>query len=119
MLINLSNHPSTFWKEEQKKAAVLYGKVVDLPFPEVDPEKDEAYIDLLANEQVQKILTLSSEKDITVHLMGEMTLTVAILKRVQALNITCIASTTRRMVKEDDNGHKELTFKFERFRKYS
>ena len=37
MLINLSNHTSAMWDESQKKAALIYGKLVDLPFPAIDP----------------------------------------------------------------------------------
>lgn len=44
MLLNLSNHPSSLWCDEQKKAAeTLFGEIVDLPFPQVDPNGDEAY----------------------------------------------------------------------------
>lgn len=44
MLLNLSNHPSSLWCDEQIKAAeTLFGEIVDLPFPQVDPNGDEAY----------------------------------------------------------------------------
>ena len=42
MFVNLSNHPSSNWTPEQISAAG--GNVVDLPFPQVLPDGDEAYI---------------------------------------------------------------------------
>ena len=41
MLINLSNHPLSGWDTKQLEAATRYGKLIELPFPEVDPTKDE------------------------------------------------------------------------------
>ena len=35
MLINFTNHPSALWSAEQKAAAQVYGKVIDLAFPEI------------------------------------------------------------------------------------
>ena len=37
MFINLTNHPSADWSEEQLKAAHQYGEVVDLSFPDIKP----------------------------------------------------------------------------------
>ena len=36
MFINLSNHPSLKWNEDQKKAALeMGGRIIDMPFPPV------------------------------------------------------------------------------------
>ncbi|WP_080905432.1 hypothetical protein [Parabacteroides sp. Marseille-P3160] len=118
MLINLSNHPSTQWSEEQKSAAVLYGETVDLPFPAVDPERDKAYIDALSDEYIQNVQELSQGKDTTIHVMGEMTLTFSLVKKLQTMGFTCIASTSERMVTETEAGQKEVFFRFKRFREY-
>ena len=37
MFINLTNHPSATWSEEQLKAARQYGEIVDLHFPIIEP----------------------------------------------------------------------------------
>jgi len=43
MLINLSNHPFKDWEiGHQKAAMVLFGRVEDIPFPDVNP-KDRAW----------------------------------------------------------------------------
>ena len=50
ILINLTNHPSHLWDEKQMEASKAYGKILDMPFPAIDPYADEGYIALLADE---------------------------------------------------------------------
>lgn len=119
MLINLSNHPSSKWSETQiAEANLLYGEIVDLPFPQVDPQADESEVVALAEQYVDKVVTLAGNKSVTVHLMGEMNLTFALVAILQKAGYTCLASTTQRIVKELSDGRKEVQFQFVRFRKY-
>lgn len=119
MLINLTNHPSSLWCDKQLEAARIYGEIMDMPFPAIDEMADEAYIEALADEYFQKILELAKDKNVTVHLMGELTFTFALLKRLQEHGIPCVASTSKRIVKEETAGRKgEVIFQFERFRRY-
>ncbi len=118
MLINFSNHPFEKWCDEQKEAASQYGEVVDLPFPQVDPFGDEAYIAHLADEYAQKVLSLGVPDELTVHLMGELTLTLALVGRLMAVGVTCVASTTRRVSSDLPNGQTMSVFRFVMFRKY-
>lgn len=118
MLINFTNHPYDKWDERQRIAASVYGDVVDMPFPMVDEKADEADIVSLAEDYMQKILSLASDSKIIVHIMGELTFTFAMIQRLQLQGITCIASTSKRIVKEISPGNKEVVFKFERFRNY-
>lgn len=119
ILINYSNHPYDYWDSKQKEAAQTYGKVIDIPFPKVNEKEDETYIEQLAEKCMLDILSQGNKTEITVHLMGELTLTFALLKRLQKLGIRCIASTSKRMVKEEVSGKKEeVIFIFERFREY-
>ena len=118
MFLNLSNHPSDNWSAEQTKAARrLYGEIVDLAFPDVDPVGDEAYIAALADECCGKVLECVRIQPVTVHLMGEMTLTFALLQRLQTHGIPCVASTTLRETVEED-GVKKSLFRFVKFRRY-
>ncbi len=119
-LINLTNHPSTQWDEEQLQAAIHYGECVDIPFPSVDPEGDEEYLDRLTDEYLQKIMDIANNNNssITVHLMGEMTFTVSLVEKLQNVGITCISSTSKRESMDLGNGEKNITFKFVRFREY-
>lgn len=121
MLLNLSNHPSTLWCDKQIQAAMQFGKCVDLPFPKILSDGDEVYIADLVEEYYQKIMEISRDIDVhnlTVHLMGEMTFTYALVNRLTSEGIRCIASTTERNVVEYSNGQKESQFQFVRFREY-
>lgn len=113
MLLNLSNHPSNSWSSEQLAAAG--DKVIDMPFPLVDPEGDEAYIAQLSSEYYNKILDINGVT--TVHLMGEMNFTFALVSKLKASGIKCVASTTKRETVEE-NGVKISKFQFVRFREY-
>lgn len=118
MLINLTNHPSTFWDATQQQAATEYGVVLDMPFPAIDAESDEASIELLVNAYFEKINELAKNNQITVHIMGEMTFCFALISRLQRAGISCIASTSTRLVEELGNGQKQVNFNFVRFRHY-
>lgn len=119
MLINLTNHPSSRWSDKQKAAAEVYGEIVDMPFPVIDEAGDEKYIATLADEYLNKIVNLSDTQSVVVHLMGEQTFSYALIKRLRERGITCVASTTKRIVKEEVPGKKsEVIFQFERFRAY-
>ncbi|HHH49520.1 MAG TPA: CRISPR-associated protein [Saprospiraceae bacterium] len=115
MLLNLSNHPSTKWTNEQRKAAIQqYGSIEDMPFPQIPPEATSDDVRILAEEYYIKIRQLDPT---AVHLMGEMTFTFALVTKLKAIGINCIASTTNRFVQEKD-GKKIVQFQFIQFRDY-
>lgn len=119
MLINFSNHPSASWDERQSSAAMEYGTVVDLPFPSVDSTEDEQYIQALTDTYLEKIVAIAgTPENATIHIMGEMTLTFALVKALQAKGFRCIASTTDRVVTILPDGTKNVSFSFSRFREY-
>lgn len=117
MFINLSNHPSSKWSKEQTEAALRYGEIIDLPFPMVAPDGNEDYIAALAEQYCDKVIELAAGAPVTVHLMGEMTFTFALVKRFHGKGICCVAATTERVVKEV-NGEKTSVFNFVKFRAY-
>ena len=122
MLVNFSNHPSERWSKEQLEAASEYGTIVDEPFPIVPPDASEKAIRMMANACILKLASImaSETEDVpsAIHIMGEMTLTYAIVKRLVKHGITCLASTTERDVTFDKDGNKIATFQFVQFRKY-
>ncbi len=119
MLINLSNHPVSKWSEHQlSEANRLYGSVQDLPFPTVDPNGGEAYIDQLSDDYISRIFELASGSSFVVHIMGELTFSFVIVRKLMQRNIQCVASTTERIVKDYGDGRKEVQFSFVTFRKY-
>ena len=48
MFINFSNHASTRWGVPQKQAAKKYGEIVDVQFPNVNPEATSEEVHELA-----------------------------------------------------------------------
>ena len=122
LLINLSNHPYDKWDIKQKEASKIFGPCVDLQFPSVDEEADEEDIEALCAvvlEQVNNLISKHSATDTTsIHVMGEHTLTFALVRCFQDLGINCIASTSKRLSSEL-HGNKKLTqFAFGKFRAY-
>ena len=117
VFLNISNHPSTKWGEEQLKAAQKYGEIVDIQFPNVPADEDAATIHNLANMSAKNILRLYKDDLVTIHIMGEMNFVFAFVNIAKAHKIPCFASTTERIVKEE-NGVKTSVFKFLQFRQY-
>src|SRR5690625_3314186 len=116
MLLNLTNHPSSNWPENQKSLAKeRYQKIQELPFPKINPEWNEEELDQLVEEYENKIQKLKPQ---AVHIMGEMTFTYRLVNRLKEMGIPCIASTTERTDTFDEDDHKISTFKFVRFRNY-
>ena len=81
MFINFTNHPSTQWSAEQKAAAQVYGKVIDLAFPAIDPATNEAVLDSLAAVYADHILHLSPD---AVLCQGECTFVYRVVQRLEA-----------------------------------
>lgn len=116
MLLNLSNHPHTQWSEPQKvEAEQEYGRIIDLAFPQVDPNASEKEINRLANHYLEQVLILSPA---AVHLMGELTFVFRLCQLLLAKGIVCIASTTLRTTVDNGDGTKISRFEFVRFRRY-
>ncbi len=121
MLINLTNHPSAKWTEEQLEAAKsLFGTVVDLQFPNIPPDistNDIIVIAIKYLQEIEKLLRNSSDPLNAVHIMGEMVFTYHLVNLLKKHDIVAVASTTERIV-EEENGVKVSKFKFVKFREY-
>ena len=44
MFVNFTNHPSGSWGAAQRRAAQVYGEILDLPFPDVPPTLSAAEV---------------------------------------------------------------------------
>ena len=141
MLINLSNHSSTNWSDEQKKEALrLFGGLTNMVFPLIDPNLDTNAIEKLADEYLRQIrlfqlnltdslipylfhneqndkVSHQTESPLVVHLMGELTFCFALASRLQQYDIRCVVSTTERIA-DEQNGLKLSQFNFVKFRDY-
>ena len=119
VFINCSNHPSVQWGEEQKKAAANYGKIVDYPFPEVDPSWTTEQIYELAEQVCGEMAECHPA---IVMCQGEFTLAFAIISRLKAEGIPVVAACSRRsveeVIQEDGSVQKQSSYHFEGFREY-
>ena len=86
MLVNLTNHPSSKWSDEQRKASEIYGDIIDIPFPVIDPVFDDGYFDTIADEYVGKVVELSG--DLVVLVQGEYVLTFKLVEMLKKRGIT-------------------------------
>jgi hypothetical protein len=120
MLINLSNHNSSKWPENQKATAEnLYGSVTDFSFPTINPTWTKEQVAALAEETLNKCLVmLPKTRNNAIHIMGEMTFTYVFVNLAKQKGITCVASTTERLVETNEKGKKVSVFKFVKFREY-
>ena len=119
VFVNLSNHPSADWCEEQKKAALAYGGIIDVPFPSVPSSCSDKAMQKLADKAIGAVTKAAyPAREVTVHVMGEMTLTYRIVNKLKARGIRCLASTTNRMTNDLGNGEKISQFHFVEFREY-
>lgn len=114
MFINLSNHSSDNWDELQLREAERYGKIEDIPFPQISGLMSRGEIIQLAEEMVQMIVKKSPS---AVMCQGEFTLTYNIVKGLKENGIKVLAACSERMVEENKNT-KIVRFKFNQFREY-
>ena len=103
MFTNLSNHPGSGWpKEQYSYAATRWGRISDLPFPAVTPEKSEEEVLQL----VGRYLKLLPEKEEgPVFVAGEYTFTYAMVDALlrygyRVLNV--LSENTLRLTTLDD-----------------
>ena len=112
--MNFSNHPSSAWEPEQIEAAERYGKIVDIPFPAVDPRASSEGIKAVGKEYVEIIINCDPE---AVMCQGEFTLCYFVITELKKRNVRVLAACSRRMVEETEGG-RIVKFRFERFREY-
>jgi hypothetical protein len=116
MFVNVSNHSSDKWSPEQLKSARQFGEVVDLGFPNVNPNLFSVELEDLVLEWLEKITSLEKDEMIHVHLMGETGFVCRLAMRLSNLKFHVLHSTTARVVEEKADGTKVSIFKFVRFR---
>ena len=119
MFLNLTNHPSALWSIEQMTAAQQYGKVMDMPFPNVPPDMDESGVEKMAQEIYSKVKALQPD---IVMCQGEMTLTYSLVRLFKEAGIKTVAACSERCTQErqkpDGSTEKTAVFMFRQFRNY-
>lgn len=120
MLINYTNHPYEIWNDTQRKAAEVYGEVVDFPFPHIDPEMTADDLRKLAEECCEEI---KARAPTAVMVAGEFTFTFMLVDKLLRDGISVICSCSRRVTveikKDDGTNEKQSIFLFEKFREYA
>ena len=119
-MINVSNHPSNKWTDDQKKG---YSVIHDLPFPNIAPTIWQNELDELVTEFTMAIMAIVNKNngvgiDTHVMVMGEMVFTYRLVSALKLRGIICVASTSERMVVEKPNGEKTVRFEFKGWRSY-
>ncbi len=118
IFINFSNHPSSKWSATQTAEAEKFGKIVDIPFPDVDPAASKEDICKSAEKIVKKI---SDYHPAYVLCQGEFCLSYQVISLLKKKGVTVGASCSKRLVEErtiGDRIEKLSVFQFEQFREY-
>lgn len=119
MLINCTNHPYKIWNEPQRKGALEYGEVIDIPFPVIEPEYTGAKIRDIVTEYADRIKAYDPD---AVLVAGEYTFAFMLVDKLLKDNIKVVCSCSKRVTteikKDDGTNEKSSVFLFEGFREY-
>ena len=119
IFVNHTNHPSARWNSEQTAVAKIYGEIVDVPFPAINPAASSEEIRELVQSNAEKILSLEPA---AVLCQGEFNYTFAMVERLKNFGVTVVAATSERVSHEEilPNGttRQVSTFNFVQFREY-
>lgn len=117
--VNISNHHSSKWSKEQKDAAQVFGEIIDIPFPNINPSLDKKGICSECDSLIHEIFEITKgDTNSVIHVMGEMTFTYNLISKLKKIGYTCLASTTKRIVQNNPDGSKTAFFEFVQFRPY-
>ena len=97
MFLNISNHKSENWSVNQINEAEKYGKIIDIPFPAVNPRESDEYMDDLVDEYYQKVMEYEKP---TVMVQGEFVFTYRLVNQLKQAGIKVVASCSERRVTE-------------------
>lgn len=119
MLLNITNHPSNKWSEEQMNGALsLALDVIDIPFPNIDPKLSTEEVYQLADDLVENIKKKYGFNNICCLVQGDFTLTFALVTCLNYHEIPVYAATSERSTVNNDDGSKTSVFNFVQFRNY-
>ena len=120
MLINCTNHPYEIWGEAQRDAAVKFGEVVDLPFPQIEPRSSTKELRRLTERYARRIEAQQPE---AVLVAGEFTFAFMLVDRLLTDGVRVLSTRSRRITQEelnpDGTNRKTSVFVFDCFREYA
>jgi hypothetical protein len=112
-LINLSNHNSNNWNKEQRGE---FGLIVDIPFPNINPDATTEEVEVLVNEYVGII---NANRIDNIMLQGEFTFCYLLQNKLRTRCKFWIPTTERKVVEKlnvDDSTTKTAVFEFKQWR---
>jgi len=120
--INISNHQSIMWTDEQLRAAGYShpGNIMNIPFPAVPVDAGEFDLIRMRDGVIQQVRSLRLPP-CRVHVAGEPVLTVLLVRELQGLGYIPVAAiTTRESTEElvDGKVFKRSVFQFHGWRQY-
>lgn len=118
MFVNVSNHSSKMWSAEQLAATSKYGEIVDVQFPNIEPQLSSLEVRDIALRYAQNIVKLIGDEvdGSVIHLAGELSFCISFLSIIAPYGIGVVTSTSNRIVEVDNTGKIIKTFIFEKFR---
>ena len=119
IFINLTNHPSARWSKEERDAAEKFGKIIDIPFPNIPALLSEDDVRICAKKVAHDVLDYHPK---IVLCQGEFTCCFSIIKILMNEGITVVSACSERQVidelQQDGSTVKKSIFKFVQFRAY-
>ena len=119
MIINLSNHPKETWQEKQLQAALAYGELVDLPFPQLPGSMTGEELEQTATSLLHRIREMKPD---AVIVMGEFSLVFMLVDALLDEGIPILTAASERNTVEqkgpDGTKVKIARFDFVGFRPY-
>ena len=122
MFLNITNHPSDKWSDEQTEAALVLGQeVMDIPFPNVPPIATTEAVMAVAQTLVATLAHIGPNADGRFALVqGEASLTFELSRMLLALGwrvvVACSDRKVVERVREDGTTEKTSVFEFKQFR---
>lgn len=118
-LINLTNHPSGRWSNDQIQVCQKKGQIVDLPFPQIASDCSRKQMDDLTDSYLQEIQKFENP---SVLIQGEMVFTYSLVRRLEERKIPAYAAITTReaveSIQPDGSSFKQSVFRFQGLRPY-
>ena len=121
-MLNISNHNSKNWSNDQIEAALKmsgWDKIVDIEFPNVNPTWGTFEVKCAAASVVYAANKIVEKNSKVAHVMGEMGMTMELVRRLQKDGWTVVHSTTERITETGKDGSITKLFVFKQFRIYS
>lgn len=121
MFVNLSNHPSEKWSDQQKGMFSGGHAIVDIPFPPVPASASMVEVhamarDIVAAHFIDPARGWTDGRKNRVMVQGEFSLTIELTRMLQALGWECVVACSERNTVDNDDGTKTTRFEFVRFR---